>query len=51
MQSFKEEVLECPAYNPELGRRRVVSVVYYGRKSAPEAKGMGQRGIEQFGQV
>lgn len=50
MQSTKEEVLGCPADNPQLGRRRVGSMVHYGRrKSTPEVAGTGQRGIQQLG--
>lgn len=53
MQSTKEEVLGCPpklGANPQLGRRRVGSMVHYGRrKSTPEVAGTGQRGIQQLG--
>lgn len=51
MQSAKEEILGCPADNPELGRRRVGSVIHYGRKSTPEVPGTRQRGIQQLGQM
>ena len=44
MEFSREQVLEYPIYNPELGRKVGSGVVYCGRKSTPVANGPGTEG-------